>query len=144
MPLDMRSLYAYEHLSYPTVDLHSFARHALPYELGGALRRPEICIGTDDFHTPEELAAGAEALFRAAGLETVRNEPFAGAIVPGAFYRADPRVSSLMIEVRRNLYMDEATGERAAGLRRIAALIDSLAGFLADTLGGRLLRDHHP
>ncbi len=107
---------------------------ALPYEPGASLRRPEICIGTDDFHTPDALAQATEGIFGDAGLKTVRNEPFAGAIVPAAFYRRDPQVTSVMIEVRRDLYMNEATGERTPGLGAIRHLIDSLAG--------RLLPDH--
>ena len=118
------------------LDLHSFPSLALPYEPGASLRRPEICIGTDDYHTPEALAQAAEGVFGNAGLETVRNEPFAGAIAPAAFYRTDPRVTSVMIEVRRDLYMNEATGERTPGLGVINHLIDSLAG--------RLLPDQDP
>lgn len=50
------------------LDLHSSPSRALPYEPGAVLRRPEICIGTDEFHTPEELAQATEAVFREAGL----------------------------------------------------------------------------
>ncbi|NBB90740.1 MAG: hypothetical protein GVY23_05990 [Spirochaetes bacterium] len=59
----------------------------------------------------------------------MRNQPFSGSLVPGRFYGVDRRVTSIMIEVRRDLYMDERTGERTAGLRRIEAL---LADFLAE------------
>jgi N-formylglutamate amidohydrolase len=39
------------------VDCHSFPSHALPYEFDSTGKaRPDICIGTDDFHTPPELA----------------------------------------------------------------------------------------
>jgi hypothetical protein len=40
------------------------------------------------------------------------NRPFAGALVPNAYYGLDRRVQSVMIEVRRDLYMDERTGDR--------------------------------
>jgi len=38
------------------------------------------------------------------------NQPYAGSIVPAAFYRKDCRVTSIMVEVNRKLYMDEMTG----------------------------------
>ncbi|MFO7781638.1 MAG: N-formylglutamate amidohydrolase [Spirochaetia bacterium] len=111
------------------IDLHSFPSRALPYEQDHSLARPEICIGTDSFHTTEDLAAAAERFFTEAGLETIRNQPFSGALVPGRFYHGDRRVISVMIEVRRDLYMDERTGDRNAGFRRIEAL---MAEFVAE------------
>jgi len=40
------------------------------------------------------------------------NQPYAGSIVPMAFYHKDRRVVSIMIEVNRKLYMDEMTGTK--------------------------------
>lgn len=38
------------------VDCHSFPSQALPYEdRSDAMHRPDICIGTDDFHTSDAL-----------------------------------------------------------------------------------------
>lgn len=37
------------------IDCHSFPHLPLPYELDHNPLRPDICIGTDDFHTPDEL-----------------------------------------------------------------------------------------
>ncbi|WP_348304731.1 N-formylglutamate amidohydrolase, partial [Methanothrix sp.] len=37
------------------IDCHSFPSKPLPYELDQSSDRPDICIGTDPFHTPEEL-----------------------------------------------------------------------------------------
>ena len=37
------------------IDGHSFPALPLPYELNQTAFRPDFCIGTDDFHTPEEL-----------------------------------------------------------------------------------------
>ncbi|WP_086301243.1 N-formylglutamate amidohydrolase [Campylobacter devanensis] len=53
----------------------------------------------------------AKSAFEKAGFEVALNTPFAGAITPIKFYEKDSRVSSLMIEVRRDLYMDETTGK---------------------------------
>jgi N-formylglutamate deformylase len=91
------------------VDCHSFPEHALPYEKNQALRRPEICIGTDHFHTPETFASSVGHVYQAAGFEVLYNTPFEGALVPVAHYGRDQRVKSIMIEIRRDLYMDETT-----------------------------------
>lgn len=34
------------------VDVHSYPKATLPYELHGDGPRPEVCVGTDAFHTP--------------------------------------------------------------------------------------------
>jgi N-formylglutamate deformylase len=60
------------------------------------------------------------AAFRAEGFTVAFDRPYAGSMVPSAFHGRDRRVRSAMIEVRRGLYLDEATGERSpayAGLR---------------------------
>lgn len=92
------------------IDVHSFPRRALPYELHPDLARPEICIGTDSTHTPAELQAAAVEAFSGFG-EVGINTPFIGTYVPLAHYGVDHRVRSIMLEVRRDLYMDEASGE---------------------------------
>jgi len=92
------------------IDAHSFPSIALPYELNQHHDRPEICIGTDDFHTPESLTTGMTEAFRSAGFDVRLNSPFGGALVPMNRYGKDQRVSAVMIEVRRDLYVDEITG----------------------------------
>ena len=44
------------------IDGHSFPALPLPYELNQTAFRPVFCLGTDDFHTPEELVASDETL----------------------------------------------------------------------------------
>ncbi|MBO4903047.1 MAG: N-formylglutamate amidohydrolase [Lachnospiraceae bacterium] len=88
------------------LDGHSFYEKALPYEPDQRQMRPEICIGTDEVHTPKPLADMLCAYFLHKGYTVAVNRPFAGAIVPLRFYRTDPRVHAVMIEVNRGLYMD--------------------------------------
>jgi N-formylglutamate deformylase len=40
------------------------------------------------------------------------NSPFAGSIVPSIYYQKNKNVHSIMIEINRNLYMDNLTIER--------------------------------
>ena len=96
--------------SVTIIDVHSFPSAALPYELHVDLARPAICIGTDDFHTPPELVEQVAQGMRSFG-PIVINEPFIGTYVPLEQYQVDPRVRSVMIEIRRDLYMGETTGE---------------------------------
>jgi N-formylglutamate deformylase len=103
------------------IDVHSYPAAALPYELHGAGPRPPICLGVDDFHTPPELLARAEDAF--AGFERARNTPFAGAYVPLEYYRREPAVTAVMIEIRRDQYLGDP-----AGLDRVVAALVSLAG----------------
>lgn len=97
------------------LDCHSFPSHPLPSELDQAPGRPDICIGTDLAHTPLELAEAVERAFAAEGFRVERDRPFSGTFVPSGFYGQDWRVRSVMIEVRRGLYVDETSGERSPG-----------------------------
>lgn len=102
------------------VDLHSYPTNALPYELHADSHRPALCIGQDPFHTTEFLVGTARQAFGAVGDSAV-NEPFAGAYVPTRWYRLDRRVSAIMLEIRRDTYMDEITGEPTTGIDEVSA-----------------------
>jgi N-formylglutamate deformylase len=94
------------------LDGHSFASTALPYELDQSDGRPQICLGTDGFHSPPWLVDAARGSFEESGFAVALDRPFSGALVPAAHYRRDPRVRALMIEINRGLYMNEQSGER--------------------------------
>ena len=106
------------------VDCHAFATAPLPSEADQAPGRPDVCIGTDGFHTPPGLVAGLRDALVAEGFRVAVDRPFAGSIVPGTWYRRDARVRSVMLEVRRGLYCDEATGEPAAAFDDVAARLE--------------------
>ena len=84
------------------IDCHSFSAQPLPYELDR--NRPDICIGTDTYHTSTELKDYLSAAFKALGYDVAIDSPFSGTIVPLKHYHKDQRVESVMIEVNRSLY----------------------------------------
>ncbi|MFF3935578.1 N-formylglutamate amidohydrolase [Streptomyces phaeofaciens] len=112
------------------VDVHSYPAVPLPYELHGAGPRPPVCLGTDSFHTPPELLAAARKAFEGIG-ETGLDSPFAGAYVPLEYYGSDPRVSALMVEIRRDTYMTEPGGPAGPGLTALAEALASLVDALS-------------
>jgi len=88
------------------VDCHSFSEYPLSYEKD--TNRPDICIGTCEFHTSSELEHSMSELLSLMGYEVAINSPYSGTIVPLKHYYKDPRVSSVMIEVNRRLYKNTA------------------------------------
>ncbi|MBN1428217.1 MAG: N-formylglutamate amidohydrolase, partial [Anaerolineae bacterium] len=82
----------------------------LPFELDQDPDRPDICLGTDAFHTPERLFEQAKDRFSRPGTRIFRDKPYRGALVPLNHYRHTPQVMALMVEVNRSLYVDEETG----------------------------------
>ncbi|MEU6372752.1 N-formylglutamate amidohydrolase [Streptomyces sp. NPDC046909] len=111
------------------IDVHSYPSEALPYELHGTGPRPPVCLGTDSFHTPPELLEAAREAFSRCG-EIGLDSPFSGTYVPLEFHGRDPRISALMIEIRRDTYMTEPGGPAGPGLGRLgsalAALVDAV------------------
>ena len=112
------------------LDAHSFPTGQLPTQVGFSAPL-EIGIGTQPGHTSPELRALAEDFFRAHGFTVGVDIPFSGAMVPNRYFGKEFRVQSLMIEVRRDLYMDESTGERHDGFARIQAVLTEFRAELA-------------
>lgn len=121
------------------VDAHSYPLTPLSWELHPDAARPPIAFGTDPHHTPPALVESLEEVVDRHGLSTDLNVPFAGTYVPLKHLNRDERVSSVMIEVRRDLYLDESTARSNAGFDGMKALVDDLllaaAGFTEGWFG---------
>lgn len=94
------------------LDCHSFHPTPLPYEPDKNPNRPDICIGTDPFHTPQELVEMTQRFFMEKGYSVKTNSPYAGTIVPIKHLYKEKRVHSIMIELNRGLYLKEGTNEK--------------------------------
>lgn len=112
------------------LDLHSYPSAPLPYELHSAGPRPAVCLGTDAVHTPQWLVAAARTAFAPIGTVGL-DSPFAGTYVPLAHHRTDPRVFSIMIEIRRDGYLTEPSGALTAGVEHMAAALADLVDAVA-------------
>jgi N-formylglutamate deformylase len=115
------------------VDVHSYSTAVLPYEIHREGARPPVCLGTDRDHTPGWLLSAARAAFP----ENALNTPFKGCYVPLDYYRTEPRVASLMIEIRRDGYLTEPGGPPHAGLDRLAAALTGLLNSISGPAAGR-------
>ena len=122
-----------EHGNALVIDCHSFPSQPLPCDLDQDPARPDVCIGTDLFHTPGWLRDAAISAFQAdgGGLTIGVDRPYSGALVPLDTWGRDPRVLAVMIEVNRGLYLDEATGQPHARYPAIHRLIrDSVSQMI--------------
>jgi len=91
------------------IDCHSFSNKPFKRDLNQSQPRPDICIGTDSYHTPPGLIKFSETYFRLAGYSVMINNPYLGSIVPMEYYQKDIRVQSIMIEINRDLYLIPST-----------------------------------
>jgi N-formylglutamate amidohydrolase len=90
------------------VDCHSFPDEAYHFNSDFGKKRPDICIGTDSFHTPKELIQKVSNYFQAKGYNTTIDKPYSGTMVPLKHYKKDKNIHSIMIEINRKLYIDES------------------------------------
>ena len=88
------------------IDCHSYPNEPLPCDQNQTVFRPDICIGTNGFHTPAALANFTYYFFQDRGYTVAFNLPHSGCMVPTAHYRKNERVYSVMLEVNRNAYKD--------------------------------------
>jgi N-formylglutamate deformylase len=112
------------------LDVHSYPSVALPYERAPIEPRPGVCLGTDPVHTPDTLVDAARSAFDGVAGGVDLDTPFAGTYVPLDHFGTNVAVRSLMLEIRRDLYMDEQTLALHDGaddvVDRLAALVRSI------------------
>lgn len=123
------------------LDVHSFPDVALPCDRDQAPDRPDLCIGTDAWHTPAALVDALVARASEAGFAVEVDRPYAGTMVPAAHHGRDPRVASVMVEVNRRLYLAEGTVRMAADAEDVGAtvrrvVLAAVADWAGATPGG--------
>lgn len=101
------------------IDCHSFPSVPHQFEADQRFPRPDICIGTDSFHTPDDLLDLLQSYFTGKGYSVAINSPYSGTYVPLPLYQRTKNCLSIMIEVNRSLYMDEATGKKLPRFGRV-------------------------
>ena len=67
---------------------------------------PDICIGTDTYHTPRYLMNYTVNHFQNLGYNVEINTPYSGCSIPDKFYNKNPKVSGIMIGINKRLYMN--------------------------------------
>jgi N-formylglutamate deformylase len=107
------------------IDLHSYPTKPYPFELNPDSDRPDVCIGVEEFHTPELLIKLTEDTCMRFGYSSAINTPFAGSIVPMKYFKQDVRVKSIMIEIKRSVYLNESTSEKSDGYLPLSYFFDS-------------------
>ena len=116
------------------IDVHSYPENPSGFE-NPAAARPALCIGTDPVHTPDWLTSATRKAFRPLG-EIAENTPYTGCYAPLDRYGDDERVSAVMIELRRDIYLpdDGRPGKQSVAQLGgyLAALIDTATEVGAD------------
>ena len=105
------------------LDCHSFPSFPLTRALVQDHNTPDFNIGTDSYHTPSYLIEASREFFKSKGLSLGIDTPYSGSIVPMEYYQKDPRVSSIMLEVNRRMYLNEPGNEKSIGYQRTKEII---------------------
>jgi N-formylglutamate amidohydrolase len=107
------------------LDCHTYPSKLRQYDLNKNRKRPEICLGTDKFHTSRLLFDCFKNAFLNRSFSVEENIPFKGTIVPVGYFKKNKNVFSLMVEVNRALYMNERTYMKKKNFKQIAADLNS-------------------
>lgn len=110
------------------IDLHSYPAAPSGFEDPTAAR-PALCIGTDRVHTPAWLTETVRGAFASLPEidEVGENTPYAGSYVPLRHYGRDERVVSVMIELRRDVYLADPRTPDPARVDRLGRALATLA-----------------
>jgi N-formylglutamate amidohydrolase len=116
------------------VDCHSYPSKPLTRDLDQQPIRPDFNIGTDAFHTPQELVDTAVTFFEKAGYSVGVDWPYSGAIVPMEHYRKNKGVVSIMLEVNRALYLQEPSNQQSDSYFRVKETVQGFIQAMKNTL----------
>jgi N-formylglutamate amidohydrolase len=107
--------------------------HSMPAETSGTARSPDIVIG-DRFGAAcrAGFADRVEQLFRERGYSTARNTPYAGGYATMTHGQPVLGRHALQIEIRRKLYLDEATVEPTEGFLPLRRHLEEIASEICD------------
>ena len=112
------------------IDGHSFPDVLIEQSLDKRPDRPDFNIGTDAFHTPPALTDLSTGFFGERGYSVGIDWPYSGPIVPLEYHQKDKRVSSIMLEINRKLYLKEGTSEQSVGYASTKSVVQEYLAFI--------------
>ena len=115
------------------IDCHSFTDKPLIRDDDQTTPRPDICIGTDAFHTPANLIKTVVDVFEENGYLVKINSPYAGTMMPLVYYKKNSAVQSIMIEINRKLYIDKNLNPLPGAIKKLNSIIGLVIKNIATT-----------
>lgn len=112
------------------VDCHSFPSTPLLKAIDQNKNRPDFNIGTDSFHTPKKYIEASSSYFENLGYSLGVDWPYSGSIVPMKYYQKEKRVSSIMLEINRKLYLNEPTNEKSIDYEKTKKVVQGYLNLL--------------
>jgi N-formylglutamate amidohydrolase len=109
------------------VDCHSYPSKPLIRDLDQTAARPDFNIGTDNYHTPQNLIDASIVYLEQRGFSIGVDWPYKGTIVPLEHYQKNKKVHSIMLEVNRELYLNEPSNEKSDKYNETKKIV---AGFI--------------
>jgi len=122
------------------LNLHSMPNNAYErLKIQSAHPLADFVLGDRDGSTCEPgIVDVVERELRGMGYTVARNDPYKGVQLIARIGRPAERRNSLQIEIRRPIYMDEATRERNAGFATVQRDLGVLAAKIADYLRAQI------
>lgn len=112
------------------VDCHSFPSTPLLKAINQNLNTPDFNIGTDSYHTPKKYIDASITYFENLGYTLGVDWPYSGSIVPMKYYQKEKKVSSIMLEVNRKLYLNEPTIEKSKDYNKTKEVVKGYLNLL--------------
>jgi N-formylglutamate amidohydrolase len=115
------------------IDGHSFPSTPFVRDLDQTPDRPDFNIGTDPYHTPDNLVEASNKFFHEKGYSLGINRPYSGSIVPMEHYRSTRAVQSIMLEVNRALYLEEPSNRKSHNYDQIKMIVGEYLELITKT-----------
>jgi N-formylglutamate amidohydrolase len=116
------------------IDCHSFPAVPLNRDLDKSPKRPDFNIGTDAFHTPVELIDLSVSFFEKAGYTSGVDWPYKGSVVPPEHYQKNKKVSTIMLEINRALYLNEPSNLKSEKYQQTKQIVREYLTTIRNTL----------
>jgi N-formylglutamate amidohydrolase len=112
------------------VDCHSFPSNPLLKAINQNTNTPDFNIGTDTYHTPKKYIGASSSYFENLGYTLGVDWPYNGSIVPMKYFQKEKRVSSIMLEINRKLYLNEPTNEKSTEYNKTKEVVQGYLNLL--------------
>lgn len=123
------------------IDLHSFSEEFVKKVLNKE-NCPDICVGYDDGFCDLGLVNMTVNHFEKYGYTVKTNYPYSGSIIPNKYFKENnTSINSFMIEINKNLYLDNNVKLNNKKYNSLKSCMDDFYKILNDYIGNENISD---